>query len=94
MVLISSRLLACNLQETADPFLLLPDGIVDEVSRAEHAGIDADEGEVPHEGVVHDLEGEGREGFVVWTVSAGDFGLLAVAGRFRRPGGTSSGDGR
>ena len=58
-------LVGVHLQEPADPLLLLADGIVDEVSRAEHAGIDTHEGEVPHEGVVHDLEGERREGLVV-----------------------------
>ena len=56
-------------EHPADALVLLLDGVVDGRSGLHDAGVDAGEGEGPDEGVVGDLEGEGREGLGVGGVA-------------------------
>ena len=58
-------------QHAADPLALALDGIEDGLAAVQHAGIDPDKRQRPHEGVGHDLEGQGGERLVV-AVAAGD----------------------
>jgi hypothetical protein len=41
------------------------DAVTDGGASRQHTGVDSREGEGAHEGVVHDLEGQGREGLLI-----------------------------
>ena len=54
-----------HLQDAADPLLLVLARVVHIRARLERAGVHPEVGELAHEGIGHDLEGDGREGLVV-----------------------------
>ena len=52
-------------QNAADALALALGGVVDVTARLQAARIDAEEGQLAHEGVGHDLKGQGAEGLLV-----------------------------
>ena len=54
-----------HLQDAADALLLVLAGVVDVGARLERARVHPEVGELAHERVGHDLEGDGGEGLVV-----------------------------
>ena len=63
-------------QHTPHPFALFLDRVHDALAAFDDAGIDADEGQGTDKGIVHDLEGQRRERFIVGTAPFD--GLVAV----------------
>ncbi|KAG0930405.1 hypothetical protein G6F31_017047 [Rhizopus arrhizus] len=57
-------LVGVHLQDAAQPFLLALDRVEDRIARLHHAGVNAEEHQLPDEGVRHDLEGQRRERLV------------------------------
>src|SRR5881398_2491060 len=58
-------LVGVHLQQPADALLLVLGAVVDVGAGREHTRIDPEERQLPHVGVGHDLEGEGRERLLV-----------------------------
>ncbi len=58
-------LVGVHLEDPANPLLPLLGGVQHVGAGGDGAGIDPEEGELPHIGVGHDLEGQGAEGRVV-----------------------------
>ena len=74
-------LVGVHLQQPADALLLALHRVVDRVAGIQHAGVDAEEGELADERVGHDLERERRERLVVVGLarrSAWPFSSLAL----------------
>ena len=69
-------LVRVHLQQAADAFLAVADGVVDRIARLEHAGVDANERQLADVRVGHDLERERGEGLAVRRLAFG--GSLSV----------------
>ena len=71
-----------HLQQTTDALVARLGRHIDRVAGAEHAGVDAEEGEVADEGVVQDLEGERGERRLVAAFARG--GVTGVVDTLHR----------
>ena len=85
-------LVGVHLHQAADALGLAGAGIENRVAGLERAGVDADKAQLA-EGIVDDLEGQGRQRLVVVRLAGLDLVEMA-RGRCPRPGGLSSGLGR
>ena len=61
-------MIGMHLEDATDTLTLTLGGVVDVAAAAEHAAVDAEEGQLADEWVGHDLEGERGEGIVVVDV--------------------------
>ena len=72
-----------HLQDAAHPFLLVLAGVVHVRARFERARVHPEVGELAHEGVGHDLEGDGRKGLIVVGMPTDRGAVLGVDAFYR-----------